>query len=41
MKMASISQVLTDVLCTTKFGVALIVQYFLFRNRFFSSYVTV
>jgi hypothetical protein len=32
MKMGYQSQVLTAILCTTKLGGALIVQYFLFRN---------
>lgn len=34
MKMDSLSQVLTAVLCTTKLGGAQIVQYFLVRNPY-------
>lgn len=40
MKMDSLSQVLTAVLCTTKLGGAQIVQYFLVRNPYLFFYAT-
>lgn len=38
MKIASTSQVLTAILCTTRLGGALIVQYFLVRDHFLFLY---